>query len=207
MLFCSLDSWGRQAEYIRDGLNFETLYNNVTDYLANGKKHSLTFIVTFNALSYTGWLELIHNILKLRKKFNTDRQLIWFDVPQLSSPEWLNPKMLSNMVNVLEHSVRYMKANIETEATRFKGFKDFEISKVQRLIDWIKTKPEFDIIFYDCIHQLPSNRKRNMAFNKLMTTNRHYNTSVFILSQRLNELNPLVRSQADVISYYKPNNM
>jgi sulfatase maturation enzyme AslB (radical SAM superfamily) len=144
MLFCSLDSWGRQAEYIRDGLNFETLYNNVTDYLANGKKHSLTFIVTFNALSYTGWLELIHNILKLRKKFNTDRQLIWFDVPQLSSPEWLNPKMLSNMVNVLEHSVRYMKANIETEATRFKGFKDFEISKVQRLIDWIKTKPEFD---------------------------------------------------------------
>jgi hypothetical protein len=69
-----------------------------------------------------------------------------------------------------------------------------------------KTKPEFCIIFDDCIHSLPSNRKRNMSFNKLMTTNRHYNTTVIIMSQRLNELNPLVRSQADVISMFRPDN-
>ena len=66
MLFCSLDSWGKQAEYIRNGMDFDMLYTNVTDYLQNGDKHSLTFIITFNALSYTRFYEYIENILKLR---------------------------------------------------------------------------------------------------------------------------------------------
>jgi hypothetical protein len=37
-----------------------------------------------------------------------------------------------------------MNNNKETDATRFKGFKDFEISKVQRLIDWIRNDTGFD---------------------------------------------------------------
>ena len=62
------------------------MYNNVTKFLRQGKKHSLTFIVTFNALSIPGWLEYVKNILKLRQEFNTNRQLIWFDVPMLMDP-------------------------------------------------------------------------------------------------------------------------
>ena len=138
MLYCSLDSWGNQAEYIRNGLDFCTLYQNITDYLRNSRKHSLTFIVTFNALSYGKWMTYVKNILKLREEFNTDRQLIWFDVPMLNDPQWLNPRLIPNMVSELERSVEFMKANEEGEHNRFKGFKDFEISKVQRLIDWIK---------------------------------------------------------------------
>lgn len=145
MLFCSLDSWGEQAEYIRPGMNFNTLYKNVTDYLANGCKHSLTFIVTFNALSYTGWLEYVKSIHKLRQEFNSDRQLIWFDIPMLSYPEWLNPKLLPDLVIELEKSIEYMNSNKEESANRFKGFKDFEISKVQRLIDWVRTPTKYDL--------------------------------------------------------------
>lgn len=144
MLFCSLDSWGDQAEYIRNGLNFQTLYNNVSDYLTNSKKHSLTFIITFNVLSYTRWNDYIKNILEMRKTFNTDRQLIWFDVPQLSQPEWLNAKLLPEMIYVLEESINFMLDNKETRENRFMGFKDFEISKVQRLIDWIKNSSDFN---------------------------------------------------------------
>lgn len=144
MLFCSLDSWGEQAEYIRNGMHFDTLYSNVTDFLANGSKHSLTFIVTFNVLSYSGWTTYIKHIHELRKKFNTDRQLIWFDVPMLSSPDWLNPKMLPEYIVELEKSIKYMIDNKETVNNRFKGFKDFEISKVQRLIDWIRNANGFN---------------------------------------------------------------
>ena len=144
MLYCSLDSWGPQAEYIRNGLDFNTLYKNVTDYLANSRKHSLTFIVTFNALSYTGWNTYIKNILKLRKEFNTDRQLIWFDIPQLMDPDFLNPKLLPNLVSELETSLEFMKDNPETRWNEFKGFSDFEVSKVQRLIDWIKLNGSFN---------------------------------------------------------------
>jgi pyruvate-formate lyase-activating enzyme len=145
MLYCSLDSWGKQAEYIRTGMDFEVLNKNIREFLVKGNdKHSLTFICTFNLLSYPGWLEYVQNILKLRQEFNTTRQLIWFDVPQLHYPEWLNPKLLPEMVSVLEESVEFMKANKETMETAFKGFKDYEISKVQRLIDWIKSPTEFD---------------------------------------------------------------
>lgn len=138
MLYCSLDSWGNQAEYIRNGLDFCTLYQNITDFLRNGRKHSLTFIITFNALSYGKWMTYVKNILKLREEFNTDRQLIWFDVPMLNDPHWLNPRLIPSMVSELERSVEFMKENEEGEHNRFKGFKDFEISKVQRLIDWVK---------------------------------------------------------------------
>lgn len=144
MLFCSLDSWGPQAEYIRNGMDFNLLYSNVTDFLANSEKHSLTFIITFNVLSYSGFYSYIENILKLRKQYNRGRQLIWFDVPQLTDPDFLNPKLLPEMVSELERTIEFMKYNPETRWNEFKGFSDFEISKVQRLIDWIKSDTGFD---------------------------------------------------------------
>ncbi len=144
MLFCSLDSWGPQAEYIRNGMDFDLLYNNVTDFLANSEKHSLTFIITFNALRYTGFYNYIENILKLRKKYNRGRQLVWFDVPQLTDPDFLNPKLLPEMISELERTIDFMKYNPETRWNEFKGFSDFEISKVQRLIDWIRSDTGFD---------------------------------------------------------------
>jgi len=144
MLFCSLDSWGKQAEYIRNGLDFDVLYKNVTDYLVNSNKHSLTFIITFNTLSYTGFFEYIHNILKLRQEYNTDRQLIWFDVPQLMDPDFMNPKLMPGMTTEIDRAIEFMQNNKDTEYNEFKGFSDFEISKVQRLKDWILDNTGFN---------------------------------------------------------------
>jgi sulfatase maturation enzyme AslB (radical SAM superfamily) len=145
MLFCSLDSWGEQAEYIRNGMDFEVLRTNIKDYLANSNKHSLTFIITFNALSYTGIEEYVRNILKLRRKYSKHRQLIWFDIPQLENPEFLNPKMMPGLVTELEKTRDFMLQNKEGRTNQYMGFKDFEISKVQRLIDWVRSDTNFDV--------------------------------------------------------------
>ena len=145
MLFCSLDSWGKQAEYIRNGMDFDMLYSNVCEFLKTSTKHSLTFIITFNVLSYTGFKTYIENILEMRKQYNTDRQLIWFDVPQLNSPHFLNPKINPMLVSELEKTIDFMILNKEGKFNQFKGFSDFEVSKVQRLIDWVKSEPEFDV--------------------------------------------------------------
>ena len=144
MLFCSLDSWGKQAEYIRPGMEFDLLYQNITDFLVNGDKHSLTFIITFNALSYSGFVEYIKNIHELRKQYSNGRQLIWFDIPQLQDPDFLNSKLLPEMIIELEKAKQYMLENTEGLFNHHKGFKDFEVSKVQRLIDWIKQESNFD---------------------------------------------------------------
>lgn len=145
MLFCSLDSWGSQAEYIRNGMDFKMLLANIKDFLANGDRHSLTFIITFNTLSYGGILEYVKNILKLRRKFSKKRQMIWFDIPPLHSPIFLNPKVMPDMIKKLEETIKYMKQHKEGHSNRFMGFKDFEVSKIQRLIDWIKSDTGFDI--------------------------------------------------------------
>lgn len=158
MLFCSLDSWGVQAEYIRHGLDFEELHKNITQYLGENSKHSLTFIITANLLSLPGWVDYIKNILKLRQTYNTDRQLIWFDTPMLHDPKWMSMKLAtSEMLQPLLDSIEYMEANKETANNRFKGFKDFEVDKVRRLYDWAceplntheaqKAKRNFDLFF------------------------------------------------------------
>ncbi len=144
MLFCSLDSWGKQAEYIRNGMDFDVLYNNVVDYIQNSNKHSLTFIITFNTLSYSGIYDYISNILELRKKYSNDRQLIWFDIPQLISPDYLNPKLMPDGVYQLERVKEFMLENVEGKYNQFKGFSDFEVSKIQRLIDWIRADEGFN---------------------------------------------------------------
>jgi len=137
MLFCSLDSWGKQAEYIRTGMDFDVLYKNITEYLGKSNKHSLTFIITCNILCLPNWMTYFENILELRKMYNTDRQLIWFDTPMLTDPKWMSMKLASKeMLQPLLDSIAFMEANKETVENRFKGFKDYEIDKVKRLYDW-----------------------------------------------------------------------
>jgi hypothetical protein len=65
-------------------------------------------------------------------------------VPQLIDPDFLNPKLLPELVSELERTIEFMKYNPETKWNEFKGFSDFEISKVQRLIDWIKSNTGFN---------------------------------------------------------------
>jgi organic radical activating enzyme len=137
MLYCSLDSWGPQAEYIRNGLDFNVLHQNVTQYLKDSSKHSLTFIVTANLLSLPNWLEYIKQIHILRNTYNTDRQLIWFDTPMLHDPNWMSMKLASKeMLEPLLQSIQYMEEHKETRDNRYKGFKDFEVDRVKRLYDW-----------------------------------------------------------------------
>ena len=137
MLFCSLDSWGKQAEYIRTGMDFDVLYKNITQFLSEGEKHSLTFIVTCNILCLPNWMTYFENILRLRQEYNTDRQLVWFDTPMLTDPKWLSLKLASKeMLQPLLNSIEFMEQNKETISNRFKGFKDYEIDKVKRLYDW-----------------------------------------------------------------------
>ena len=139
MLFCSLDSWGHQAEYIRSGLHFPTLEKNVRTYLTQNEMHSLTFIATMNIFSLPGIVEYMENIHQLRNEINTDRQLIWFDTPMLHDPKWMSLKLATpEMLEPLLECIVFMEQNKETQSNRFKGFKDYEIDKLRRLYDWAK---------------------------------------------------------------------
>jgi hypothetical protein len=142
MQYVSLDSGiGPQAEYIRHGLDFERLQNNVETYLADiPYRNSLTFIVTMNNLSVTGFLPLMQWILKLRKTHSKTYQRVWFDTPVLRQPAWQSLQTLPESYAVkLEQARNFMLENLETESDPFHGFKDYEVQRLERDIAWMRS--------------------------------------------------------------------
>ena len=132
MQFVSLDAWGQKAEYIRNGMDFGTVWYNVNRFLSEIKGHnSLTFIITMNNLSVTSLQTLMENILKLREKYSSTYQRVWFDTPILRHPDWQQIALLDNSFDrYFEDAILYMKQH--QHSTDMVAFRDYEIAKVER---------------------------------------------------------------------------
>ena len=146
MQFVSLDSFGTQAEYIRHGLDFDLLWDRVNQFLTEiPGRNSITFIVTMNNLSVIGLGKLFSAILGLRKLYSVTYQRVWFDTPVLRQPTWQSLQLLPDpYVDELETVWAFMMKNIETEETRFQGFKDYEIARLDRDIAWMRDGQRLD---------------------------------------------------------------
>ena len=146
MQFVSLDGWGPQAEYMRHGLDFNLLWDRVNQFLAEvPRRSSLTFIVTMNNLSVTSLDSLFSGILGLRKIYNDTYQRVWFDTPVLRKPEWQSLQLLpESYVDRLETIWAWMIRHAETDDNRLKGFKDFEIARLDRDIAWMRAGQDLD---------------------------------------------------------------
>jgi len=146
MQYISLDSFGTQAEYIRHGLDFDLLWDRVNQFLTEiPGRNSITFIVTMNNLSVTGLPHLFAGILGLRKIYSKTYQRVWFDTPVLRQPAWQSLQLLpDSYVEQLEHLWAWMIRQIETESSRFQGFKDYEIARLDRDIAWMRDGQRLD---------------------------------------------------------------
>jgi organic radical activating enzyme len=140
MQYVSLDAWGAPAEYIRHGLDFELLWDRVNQYLAEVPSYnSLTFIVTMNNLSVTTLPELFAGILGLRKTYSDTYQRVWFDTPVLREPAWQSLQTLpESYAEKLEWLWAWMVRQIEKPEAPFKGFKDYELHRLDRDIAWMR---------------------------------------------------------------------
>ena len=149
MQYVSLDTFGSQAEYIRHGLDFDLLWDRVNQFLTEiPGRNCITFIVTMNNLSVTGLGKLFSAILGLRKLYSTTYQRVWFDTPVLRQPTWQSMQLLpESYVDELETVWAFMLKNIETEATRFQGFKDYEIARLDRDIAWMRDGQKLDPLY------------------------------------------------------------
>lgn len=115
-IYTSCEAAGPQAEYIRYGLKYGELMDNVRHYLSNSDpKDRVNFMITFNALSVTTFTAFLDEIGKLRSEFNPHKG---FDrIPlMISYLRW--PSFQS--VRVLPQSVREKYA---------KEFRDYAVAK------------------------------------------------------------------------------
>jgi organic radical activating enzyme len=160
-VFVSLDGWGEQAEYMRNGMNFTQLWDNVHRFLDETRFTSVNFINTFNCLSVTSFKEFLQGVLDLREKWSKENQYalgwgipeqrIWFDIPLLRNPAWQNIQVLpSEYQHYLEEAIVFMEQNTANEEyVDYKGFKDFEIAKAKRNLDIMKQELSRDKLIQD----------------------------------------------------------
>ena len=147
MQYVSLDTGiAEHAEYLRHGLDFMKAAGRVDMFLRQiPYRNSLTFIVTMNNLSILGLKNLLQSILTLRRKYSTTYQRVWFDTPILRQPTWQSLQILPPVyAKRLQDVVDWMRANLETEEQPFRGFKDYEVQRMQRVLDWMQEGSKLD---------------------------------------------------------------
>jgi hypothetical protein len=147
MQYVSLDTGiPEHAEYIRHGLDFVKCIGRANLFLEEiPYRNSLTFIITMNNLNILGLKDLLRTILSLRKRHSTTYQRVWFDTPILRQPNWQSLQILPPVyAKRLQDVINWMQANVETPERPFQGFKDYEVQRLQRVVDWMREGSKLD---------------------------------------------------------------
>lgn len=158
-LFTSVDTYGIQAEYIRDGLNYNKFMENVERYLEE-TTCNLTYMITVTNLSLPKSIDLFSAILKQKKKYGAKRVKI--DPPFLTHPKFLSIDILPL------HYKKYWEDVIlfvEKEQNN-NGFLKYEVAKIKRILPIIGSINEIDaekyrINFAKFIDEYDKRRKTN----------------------------------------------
>lgn len=161
-LYVSVDSVGAQAEYMRTGLNYERMLNNIRKVLTETRYTTVSFINTFNILSIPNLKQYLQMVLDLRKEFGglnqtefeiapipTEHekkhgiehkkykqkkfQRIFLDIPLLRYPSWFDVQNAGQWgINIVEDCVKFMEEN-EQDANYIKTFEGFKPHEILKL--------------------------------------------------------------------------
>ena len=143
IIFTSIEAADEQAEYIRFGLNYEQIWNNIHDVLEQLPKVVINIMSTFNALSVFSYGDLLDKVFEYKKKFHNENRY-WDDALLLDTSYLRYPSFLS--VNVLEPEHKELILEAAKKGIYYGkfengyGFSDIEIQKIKRTYDYsIKT--------------------------------------------------------------------
>jgi organic radical activating enzyme len=141
-LFTSCDAHGKQAEYIRDGLDYNKWLSNIRRVLDEVPGCTFTVMCTYNALSLFSFDKLMQDVVDIKREYSnkqTKHSPIMIDIPYLRYPEhqaiFILPKrILHNMSKQID----FMQANVEdTNLAPYMGFFQFEVDKLKRVYDLV----------------------------------------------------------------------
>jgi organic radical activating enzyme len=146
-LFTSIESWGKQAEYMRDGMDTERFWNNLDIFLTKCQKPEATIMSTYNLTSVPSYHEVIKKVFDLKKKHYNGKRYrhyaVILDTSYLRHPEFLQIRLLSTYwIDKIREDVKLMESLSEEKYTYIYGhghggFYDFEREKLRRVLDWV----------------------------------------------------------------------
>ena len=142
IIFTSVEGTNKQAEYTRFGLNYDTFWNNVDEYLTRLPKITVNVMATFNALSVFTYGDLIDKIFEMKKKHQNDKRYwvsaIQLDTSYLRWPTHLSVRILDDEHKelILESAKKALYYGIKEFKHDNYGFSNVEIQKIKRIYDY-----------------------------------------------------------------------
>lgn len=169
VIFTSCEAHGKQAEYVRDGLDYNYWYGNVTKILEETDCKVVT-MTTINALSLPSFTRFMEDILALRVKYNTlgyvNRTPISFNY--LRFPPHLQVTILpSDVRNKYAEMIEKYAMKWHPENTPLAHAKIYleEIDQVKRFCDYMRkdttTGPKYRENFMQFIQHYDLRRDKN----------------------------------------------
>jgi organic radical activating enzyme len=130
-VFTSIDSWGKQAEYMRTGLDCAHWERNMLEIVKMKKR--VNFMCTFNVLCVTNFQSLLEKVVEWRKEYGAD--LFHLDIPYLKDPpHWMINILTPDFMPYMDRTLKYMEDNAE-------WFELSEIVKFKRVTEYMRTNP------------------------------------------------------------------
>ncbi len=127
-MFTSCEAFGIQADYIRDGMNYEVWLNNVKRLLEQSKVNKLGIMMTINALSLDSITDFMDDILELREEYSGSSILL--SLNPVYNPEFQSISTLPT--NIIKY---YNDKLIVWHEKRKEDLLDQEGIHVTRIID------------------------------------------------------------------------
>ena len=142
VIFTSVDTWGPQADYIRNGLEFNRFWFNMEKILSSLDRVVITIMSTYNALSVPNYTKLIDGVYDLKRTYGSqDRywnSAVFLDSSYLRFPTHQTVQVLTDYWNpkIFEQAQLADFYSIPSFERQHYGYSDIEIQKLKRIWDW-----------------------------------------------------------------------
>ena len=131
-LFTSNESFGKHAEYLRDGLHYDTWRSNLVEFIENANCRFVTIMMTVTNLALFSITEFMDDMITLKAKYGTGKPRL--DLNILRWPGFMSPIILPD--NLKEHV--YNKLNTWYAANKENPhLEEGERASIKRLLDYI----------------------------------------------------------------------
>ena len=147
-IFTSAEAYGKQAEYIRNGMNYIQWISNIERMLQEVPSAAISIMSTYNLLSVPSFKDFLADMLRIRLKYRNQaykyhRMPLVLDMPYLRHPDhqacYIMPEYLLHYV---EEQIKFMEDNKESiiPGQEYTGFYDHEIYKLTRIYNIINNE-------------------------------------------------------------------
>ena len=128
-LYTSCEATGMQAEYIRDGLDYEAWLNNIENMMVFGNVEKLHIMSTINALCLESLPDFLSQVMEFKRMYH-NRVSFTLNILRF-------PSFQSVLVLPLALRKHFQKQLVDWLSTWHGSLSEMEVNHVKRLIDYL----------------------------------------------------------------------